>query len=314
MKRILLALALVAGSACAQWTNPPTGGTVTPGPPTAISTALRLAISNETAARVAADAALSNAVSGLAVGTTDAVARAWAQAGSNLAASASGAAATADVKAAQGQVLGTNALTLATTASNLAAAAYDLASAGGGSSTDSLARAWAVAGSNLALSASRASTDLTARASATAAAATASGAVQRTGDTMTGDLVLRKTGGAYPAPAFVQQWDSGAPSGEVYVRVYFEGNNAYIIYSNALTCATNKIWERGNQGPGSGMDADTVDGVHAASLLPLTTFQASQAMTNTLLRVPASNKTNVFVLVDGAGVITTQRVLSVSAQ
>jgi hypothetical protein len=48
--------------------------------------------------------------------------------------------------------------------------------------------------------------------------------------------------------------------------------------------------------------------------LDLTAFQASQAMTNTLLRVPASGTTNVFVLIDGAGVITTQRVISITVQ
>lgn len=61
-------------------------------------------------------------------------------------------------------------------------------------------------------------------------------------------------------------------------------------------------------------ESDPVWTSAAPSYLSIATFQASQAMTNTILRVPASSKTNVLVLIDGAGIITTQRILEVRVQ
>lgn len=61
-------------------------------------------------------------------------------------------------------------------------------------------------------------------------------------------------------------------------------------------------------------ESDPVWTSAAPSYLSIATFQASQAMTNTILRVPASSKTNVLVLIDGAGIVTTQRILEVRVQ
>lgn len=39
--------------------------------------------------------------------------------------------------------------------------------------------------------------------------------------------------------------------------------------TNGFTFRSNKIWHEGNQGPASGLDADTLDGVQAAGFLPI---------------------------------------------
>jgi len=52
----------------------------------------------------------------------------------------------------------------------------------------------------------------------------------------------------------------------------------------------------------------------ATTYLSISTFQASQAMTNTLLRRPATGTTNVLILIDGAGIITTQRIVQILVQ
>lgn len=71
-------LVLVAGLAGGQWTNAPApgGGSGVPGPPADTAASLYTAISNEATIRAAADASLSNTISGLTVGSTDAAARA----------------------------------------------------------------------------------------------------------------------------------------------------------------------------------------------------------------------------------------------
>lgn len=70
----------------------------------------------------------------------------------------------------------------------------------------------------------------------------------------------------------------------------------------------------GNGAGLTNLNAETLDGTHLSALLSLSSFQSSQAMTNTVRRAPTSGKTNVLVLVDGTGTITTQRVLSVTEE
>ena len=55
------------------------------------------------------------------------------------------------------------------------------------------------------------------------------------------------------------------------------GNGIYArTISNGTASSWSKLWSDGNDGPGSGLDADTVDGVHASSF-----FQANNALSAT---------------------------------
>ncbi len=93
-----------------------------------------------------------------------------------------------------------------------------------------------------------------------AAADSTTNYLSKTGDTMTGNLRFSNADTSYVPPTVEYYWNAGAPSYGVYSRPYFLGNLSYLVYSNSLTVATNKIWQSGNDGSGSGLDADLLDG------------------------------------------------------
>lgn len=119
--------------------------------------------------------------------------------------------------------------------------------------------------------------------------------VRSIGDEVTGDLTLSGNGLAF-------QWDNSGFNSAA-VRFFDNSNsdsrlefqvtddaNEYFVWkamnasytagvellkldtvddTNGLTFRTNRIWHEGNQGPSSGLDADTLDGVEAAGFLPI---------------------------------------------
>ena len=56
------------------------------------------------------------------------------------------------------------------------------------------------------------------------------------------------------------------PANTSHAHIYTDRSNFYfnktVLYANSTS---NLIWHGGNDGSGSGLDADTVDGVHASS-------------------------------------------------
>jgi len=104
---------------------------------------------------------------------------------------------------------------------------------------------------------------------------------------------------------------SNALIGEVaYFDPFQASNGDPLIYD-----LPNKVWRYGVLGYAevSG-NASNLNGLAASSYLTLSDFQSSQATTNTLLRRPATGTTNVLILIDGAGIITTQRILQILVQ
>jgi hypothetical protein len=76
-------------------------------------------------------------------------------------------------------------------------------------------------------------------------------------------------------------------STSVLEYVNTDANNAYFNFRSddtgwELRSNGNRVWHAGNDGSGSGLEADTVDGVHAASLVPQTSF--SDFVDGTLVR------------------------------
>lgn len=87
--------------------------------------------------------------------------------------------------------------------------------------------------------------------------------------------------------------DGSAPSnalrlrGEGGVFLSFNGTGGLsLTASNAATLGGNTIWHAGNDGPGSGLDADTVDGINGADI---TTLTGTQTLTNKTLTSPTIN-------------------------
>ncbi|MBO8169361.1 MAG: hypothetical protein H0Z35_09290 [Thermoanaerobacteraceae bacterium] len=94
------------------------------------------------------------------------------------------------------------------------------------------------------------------------------GAVNKAGDTMTGSLqfndantkILEGTNNAVRAQTNSGYIDIG-PQNTNYCHIYTD-RPAFYFNKTGLYASGNKIWHAGNDGSGSGLDADKVDGVH----------------------------------------------------
>lgn len=77
---------------------------------------------------------------------------------------------------------------------------------------------------------------------------------------------------------------------------FFNSNNLYYRATNNSGTATwNKVWHSGNQGSGSGLDADMLDGVHGASFLRRET-NTWQSASDGLARFYYSNNGRTYLL------------------
>ena len=94
--------------------------------------------------------------------------------------------------------------------------------------------------------------------------------VKKAGDTMTGILELDRAG-----ESIIRYWISGVKKG---ATGYLNGTGAYLYswpaskYLNitdagSLLFGGSTVWHSGNDGAGSGLDADLLDGYHASSFL-----------------------------------------------
>ena len=110
--------------------------------------------------------------------------------------------------------------------------------------------------------------------------------VKKTGDTMTGKLntnmIFEQTGAkamlAYKQPGSgvaSTQWMVGTNDVQGVIR---SSNASLMHYREGV--GSVRIWDEGNDGAGSGLDADTVDGIHANGLL--TGLSLTGANKNTL--------------------------------
>ena len=93
--------------------------------------------------------------------------------------------------------------------------------------------------------------------------------VNASGDTMTGRLTVSNSGWADQLA--INNTSSG---GDMYLRLYNPDGNHYLGVSGATkdlafnhNGSTYKIWHSGNDGAGSGLDADLLDGLHASGFM-----------------------------------------------
>jgi hypothetical protein len=129
--------------------------------------------------------------------------------------------------------------------------------------------------------------------------------VQKTGDTMTGDLVIRNTGTFNNIKVYSNDdntWvEQTKPDGTIVGRIGFDGYSTSTAYQSDFLLSTrassesglttkmfisignvlsfqnlsgftyngNTIWHSGNDGASSGLDADLLDGSHASAFSPV---------------------------------------------
>lgn len=95
------------------------------------------------------------------------------------------------------------------------------------------------------------------------------GYVQKAGDTMTGDLYVRAFLNAQDIwLEYTNEINTG--SGRLCIGYRNTPDGVNLCYNNApLTYGSSgvKIWHENNDGPGSGLDADTLDGQHLSDIL-----------------------------------------------
>ena len=127
--------------------------------------------------------------------------------------------------------------------------------------------------------------------------------VKKSGDTMTGALTLGDSSrlnlvvGGTTRTAVYDDGDYtifGDPDDKTCVhgsRIIFQnavGSNGLVMEGDTFTFKGNSIWHAGNDGSGSGLDADLLDGTHKSGLL---TALTSNATTNLSLTVGGTVKT-----------------------
>jgi hypothetical protein len=67
-------------------------------------------------------------------------------------------------------------------------------------------------------------------------------------------------------PIYVSQYGPGSPlTGTLYRRATLLDANGNTSFPGSMTLAGNTVWTSGNDGAGSGLDADLLDGLHASS-------------------------------------------------
>jgi hypothetical protein len=72
-------------------------------------------------------------------------------------------------------------------------------------------------------------------------------------------------------PIYVSQYGPGSPlTGTLYRRATLLDANGNTSFPGSMTLAGNTVWHTGNDGAGSGLDADLLDGLHASSFLSTT--------------------------------------------
>lgn len=98
------------------------------------------------------------------------------------------------------------------------------------------------------------------------------GCVQKSGDTMSGLLKISSAG--WGQQLTVHRTNGRASiyfhNGETEAGyIYFENNKNFYVGGNGIKIGTNQydVWHAGNDGPGSGLDADMLDGQHSSSFL-----------------------------------------------
>lgn len=103
------------------------------------------------------------------------------------------------------------------------------------------------------------------------------GYVQKAGDTMTGDLYVRAFLNAQDIwLEYTNEINTG--SGRLCIGYRNTPDGVNLCYNNApLTYGSSgvKIWHENNDGPGSGLDADMLDGKHLADILASNVYSAS---------------------------------------
>lgn len=77
-----------------------------------------------------------------------------------------------------------------------------------------------------------------------------------------GNITIRQDGGA-PSLSFVNDSDEG----NFDVRLTLNGDNNLSVQGGTLYIGIQPVWHSGNDGPNSGLDADTVDGLHASNFI-----------------------------------------------
>lgn len=82
--------------------------------------------------------------------------------------------------------------------------------------------------------------------------------VAKTGDTMTGDLTVYRSGAPTTGVVFLNQAQS---------RYLYYNGTYYELAGAALVINGGTAWHSGNDGSGSTLDADTVDGIHGTSFV-----------------------------------------------
>jgi GH24 family phage-related lysozyme (muramidase) len=105
----------------------------------------------------------------------------------------------------------------------------------------------------------------------------------RAKETQEGWYVLRNSGDGSGLDLYVQ--DGAVTAGSV---VSF---NAYSFRNGEIYSGASKYWHAGNDGSGSGLDADTVDGLHASQFLRETGFTRYTVPNNTQIGVTGSSNT-----------------------
>jgi putative lipoic acid-binding regulatory protein len=88
-------------------------------------------------------------------------------------------------------------------------------------------------------------------------------------------------------------------NGDLYLNWY--ASNKSIRLGNAgqtvLAAGSNTVWHAGNDGSGSGLDADTVDGIQGGSFLR---SDANDTFTGTVLTINAGSSSNYFEVKNGS--------------
>jgi len=119
--------------------------------------------------------------------------------------------------------------------------------------------------------------------------------VRNTGDTVSGDLILSGNESAFAwdnsnfNSAAIRFYDSTDTDSRLEFQITDDNDEIFLWTTvsasyassvellkldpadavNGLTFRTNTVWHEGNQGPGTGLDADTLDGIEAAGFLPI---------------------------------------------
>lgn len=113
--------------------------------------------------------------------------------------------------------------------------------------------------------------------------------VKKSGDTMTGALGVREIdapdgngllaySGSWTGVDFSSQYGVGTINRQGVIR---SGNSSLIHYRHGAGNAT--IWDSLNDGHGSGLDADTVDGVHCSDMLHFVALQPQNLDANAII-------------------------------